>query len=142
MRIRSKGFALASAILWVGNILVGQVTPILMDKITWGTYVIYGVIGIIMLVWIFLFAPESNGLSLEEMEVIFHGPLVVTNLNYEEYIKAHHEDVERIRAEVNAAAAGGHQDTEKIAIQRDDSFDNGSTSGGSNDEKVKTDTKA
>lgn len=142
MRIRSKGFALASAILWVGNILVGQVTPILMDKITWGTYVIYGVIGIIMLVWIFLFAPESNGLSLEEMEVIFHGPLVVTNLNYEEYIKAHHEDVERIRAEVNAAAADGHQDTEKIAIQRDDSFDNGSSSGGSTDEKVKTDTKA
>ena len=35
LRIRSKGFALASAVLWVGNILVGQVTPILMDSITW-----------------------------------------------------------------------------------------------------------
>ncbi|CAO3625069.1 unnamed protein product [Mucor fragilis] len=139
LRIRSKGFALASAILWVGNILVGQVTPILMDKITWGTYVLYGVIGLIMLVWMFLFAPEPKGLSLEEIEVVFHGPLIVTNLNYEEYIKAHHDDVERIRAEVGAAA-GGHHETEKI--QRDDSFDNGSTSGSSNNEKVKVDTKA
>lgn len=130
---------MASAILWVGNILVGQVTPILMDKITWGTYVLYGVIGLIMLVWMFLFAPEPKGLSLEEIEVVFHGPLIVTNLNYEEYIKAHHDDVERIRAEVGAAA-GGHHETEKI--QRDDSFDNGSTSGSSNNEKVKVDTKA
>ncbi|KAI9470990.1 MAG: sugar transporter, partial [Benjaminiella poitrasii] len=101
LRIRSKGFALASAVLWVGNILVGQVTPILMDKITWGTYVLYGVIGIIMLLWMFLFAPEPKGLSLEEIEVVFHGPIIVTNLNYEEYLTAHREDVERIRQDIN-----------------------------------------
>jgi hypothetical protein len=40
------------------------------------------------------------------MEVIFHGPLIVTNLNYDEYIEAHHEEVERIRAKVESAAAG------------------------------------
>ncbi|KAI8881748.1 glucose transporter [Backusella circina FSU 941] len=106
LRIRSKGFALASAVLWIGNILVGQVTPILMDKITWGTYIVYGAIGVIMLVWMYLFAPEPKGLSLEEMEVVFHGPLIVTNLNYDEYIQAHHEEVERIRAKVEGAAAG------------------------------------
>ncbi|KAI8367944.1 glucose transporter [Choanephora cucurbitarum] len=99
LRIRSKGFALASAVLWVGNILVGQVTPILMDSITWGTYIIYGIIGIIMLVWMWLFAPEPKGLSLEEIEVVFHGPLVVTKINYEEYLSAHRDDVERIRQE-------------------------------------------
>ncbi|OAD71487.1 hypothetical protein PHYBLDRAFT_155737 [Phycomyces blakesleeanus NRRL 1555(-)] len=104
LRIRSKGFALASSVLWIGNIVVGQVTPVLMDSITWGTYLIYGAIGIGMLVWVILFAPEPKGLSLEEMEVIFKGPLIVTNLNYTEYLAAHHEEIERIREEVNRAA--------------------------------------
>ncbi|CDH53614.1 sugar transporter [Lichtheimia corymbifera JMRC:FSU:9682] len=107
LRIRSKGFAFASALLWCANILVGQVTPILMDKITYGTYIpIYGVVGLIMLAWIILFAPEPKGLSLEEMEVIFHGPIIVTNLDYDAYLAAHKEDIEQKRAEVEAAAGG------------------------------------
>ncbi|KAI9314185.1 sugar transporter [Dichotomocladium elegans] len=112
LRIRSKGFAFASALLWCANILVGQVTPILMDAITYGTYIVYGAVGLIMLVWIIMFAPEPRGLSLEEMEVIFHGPVIVTNLNYEEYLAAHHEEIEQKRAEVAAAAAaagGNHK---------------------------------
>lgn len=112
LRIRSKGFAFASALLWCANILVGQVTPILMDKITFGTYIVYGAIGLIMLVWIILFAPEPKGLSLEEMEVIFHGPVIVTNLNYEEYLEAHRDEIEQKRAEVEAAAAGGKSKVE------------------------------
>ncbi|CEP09667.1 hypothetical protein [Parasitella parasitica] len=77
----SKGLALASAILWVYSILVGQ-APILMDKIT---------VLLVSLCWLgYLFAPEPRNLSLEEMEVVFHGPLIVANLNYDEYIKAHH----------------------------------------------------
>ncbi|KAJ8651694.1 hypothetical protein O0I10_012743 [Lichtheimia ornata] len=107
LRIRSKGFAFASALLWCANILVGQVTPVLMDKITYGTYIVYGAIGLIMLAWIILFAPEPKGLSLEEMEVIFHGPIIVTNLDYEAYLEAHREEIEQKRAEVEAAAAGG-----------------------------------
>lgn len=106
LRIRSKGFAFASALLWCANILVGQVTPVLMDKITWGTYLVYAAIGIIMLVWIILFAPETKGLSLEELEVIFKGPIIVTKLDYEGYLTAHREEIERARAEVDAAAAG------------------------------------
>lgn len=66
-----------------------------------GTYVVYGVIGIIMLVWLLIFAPEPKGLSLEEIEVIFRGPLVVTKLNYDEYVKSHRDQVERIRQEIN-----------------------------------------
>ncbi|KAI8062101.1 general substrate transporter [Gongronella butleri] len=121
LRIRSKGFALAAAILWVGNILVGQVTPLLMDSITWGTYLVYAGIGIIMLIWLILFAPEPKGLSLEEMEVLFHGPIIVTNLNYEEYLSAHHDEIERIRAEV-AGAAGTINIDEKKEISTSTEF--------------------
>lgn len=34
------------------------------------------------------------------MEVIFQGPIFVNNLDYDSYLVAHREDVERLRAEV------------------------------------------
>jgi hypothetical protein len=34
------------------------------------------------------------------MEVIFQGPIFVNNLDYDSYLAAHREDVERLRAEV------------------------------------------
>lgn len=78
-----------------------------------------------MLVWMILFAPEPKGLSLEEIEVVFHGPLVVTNLNYEEYLQSHRDEIERIRKEVDHAAAGGGKysdnDVEKLSHTEKDS---------------------
>ena len=40
------------------------------------------------------------------MEVVFHGPIIVTKLDYGSYLEAHREEIERKRAEVAAAAAG------------------------------------
>ncbi|GAB5587953.1 hypothetical protein Unana1_02853 [Umbelopsis nana] len=100
LRIRSKGFAFASALLWVGNVLVGQITPILMNAITFYTYVVYAAIAVIIFIFLYFFCPEPKGLSLEEMEVIFQGPIFVNNLDYDSYLAAHREDVERLRAEV------------------------------------------
>lgn len=39
------------------------------------------------------------------MEVIFQGPVFVNNLDYDAYLSAHRADVERLRAEVQAAKA-------------------------------------
>lgn len=64
-----------------------------------------------MLVWMVLFAPEPKGLSLEEIEVVFHGPLIVTKLDYNEYIQSHRAEIEKIRNEVDFAA-GQSSDTD------------------------------
>ncbi|CAO3667351.1 unnamed protein product [Umbelopsis ramanniana] len=109
LRIRSKGFAFASALLWVGNVLVGQITPILMNAITFYTYVVYAAIAIIIFLFLYFFTPEPKGLSLEEVEVIFQGPIFVHNLDYDAYLSAHREDVERLRAEVEAAKQRGEK---------------------------------
>ena len=37
------------------------------------------------------------------MEVIFQGPIFVNNLDYDAYLTAHREEVERLRAEVEQA---------------------------------------
>jgi hypothetical protein len=56
------------------------------------------------------------------MEVIFQGPIFVNNLDYDAYLSAHRADVERLRAEVEAAKAKINQ--------------NGTTSDLKDDEKV------
>jgi hypothetical protein len=43
------------------------------------------------------------------MEVIFQGPIFVHNLDYDAYLSAHREDVERLRAEVAAAKSRGEK---------------------------------
>jgi hypothetical protein len=42
------------------------------------------------------------------MEVIFQGPIFVHKLDYDSYLAAHREDVERLRAEVEHAKKQGN----------------------------------
>lgn len=71
LRIRGKALSITTAANWLFNFIVGQVTPSLLNSITWGTYVMFGSYCIIMSVSIFLFFPETKGKSLEEMDQLF-----------------------------------------------------------------------
>ncbi|RIB05796.1 sugar transporter [Gigaspora rosea] len=71
LRIRGKALSLTTASNWLFNFIIGQFVPILLDSITWGTYIIFGVLGLTMAVSIFLFFPETKGKTLEEMDSIF-----------------------------------------------------------------------
>ncbi|CAG8522643.1 5797_t:CDS:10 [Dentiscutata heterogama] len=67
LRIRGKALSITTASNWLFNFIIGQVVPILLDR----TYIIFGVLGLIMGVSIFLFFPETKGKTLEEMDSIF-----------------------------------------------------------------------
>lgn len=71
LRIRSKAMSVTTASNWLFNFLIGQIVPTMMDKITWGTYIIFGVFGIIMAISVLIFYPETKGKSLEEMDGLF-----------------------------------------------------------------------
>ncbi|CAG8532396.1 4293_t:CDS:10 [Cetraspora pellucida] len=71
LRIRGKALSLTTASNWLFNFVIGQVSPILLDSITWGTYIIFGVFGLTMAVSVFIFFPETKGKTLEEMDNIF-----------------------------------------------------------------------
>lgn len=43
----------------------------MLEKLTWGTYVFFGILTFIGAGFIWIFFPETKGLSLEEMDVIF-----------------------------------------------------------------------
>lgn len=51
--------------------IVGQVTPSMIKHLTYGTYIFFGLLTFGGAAFIYFFFPETKGLSLEEMDILF-----------------------------------------------------------------------
>ncbi|KAI9591339.1 sugar transporter [Syncephalis fuscata] len=69
--IRAKAVALTTASNWLFNILVGLLSPLIMDKIGWGFYLILVGFLVTMCIWVYFCVPETKGKSLEEIDLLF-----------------------------------------------------------------------
>lgn len=69
--LRAKGVAYATMSNWFNNFIIGLITPPLIQNTGYGTYVFFCVFCAISLVWSYLFVPETNGRTLEEMDHVF-----------------------------------------------------------------------
>ncbi|KAI1177298.1 MFS sugar transporter-like protein [Nemania sp. FL0916] len=73
-RLRPLNVALAAATQWLFNFVVARTLPVMLATLGYkgyGTYFIYGSFGIIMLVWVYFYIPETKGVSLEHMGELF-----------------------------------------------------------------------
>ncbi|KAK3070329.1 hypothetical protein LTR53_010656 [Teratosphaeriaceae sp. CCFEE 6253] len=68
---RPYGIALGASSNWMNNFIVGQVTPQMFTAITYGTFILFGLLIMMGAAFIYFFFPETKGLSLEEMDVLF-----------------------------------------------------------------------
>ncbi|KAI1424944.1 sugar transporter [Xylaria sp. FL1777] len=68
---RPYGVALGASSNWANNFIVGQVTPELLNKVGYGTYILFGLLTFLGAGFIWFFVPETKRLTLEEMDVIF-----------------------------------------------------------------------
>ncbi|KAM0691783.1 hypothetical protein Q7P36_007983 [Cladosporium allicinum] len=68
---RPYGIALGASSNWMNNFIIGQITPDLLQHAKWGTYILFGVLSFGAAAFIYFFFPETKGLSLEEMDVLF-----------------------------------------------------------------------
>jgi len=68
---RPYGIALGASSNWMNNFIVGQVTPDMISGISYGTYLLFGVLTFMGAGFIWFFVPETKRLTLEEMDVIF-----------------------------------------------------------------------
>lgn len=69
--VRSKGAAMSTATNWLFNFVVGQMTPILLDKIKWKTYLFPAASCFLSFFCVYFLFPETKGLSLEDMGSVF-----------------------------------------------------------------------
>ena len=70
-RIREIGIAIGAASQWLFNFVMSQITPHAIERIGWGTFVLFAIFNYVIVVYSWLFLRETQGYSLEEMEVVF-----------------------------------------------------------------------
>ncbi|KAM0473654.1 hypothetical protein ACHAPX_008059 [Trichoderma viride] len=68
---RPYGVSLGASSNWMNNFIIGQVTPDMLQGITYGTYILFGVLTYLGAAFIYFFVPETKRLTLEEMDIIF-----------------------------------------------------------------------
>ena len=69
VKVRGAAMSVAGLSLWIGTYLIGQLTPVMLSKLTpAGTFFLFAVMCVpyILIVWKLL--PETTGKSLEEIE--------------------------------------------------------------------------
>jgi hypothetical protein len=74
--IRANAMGVTTSCSYLFNLLISLVSPIMFRDITWGTYVFFAVMCIIMAFIIYRYYPETRGRSLEEIQLIFSGALI------------------------------------------------------------------
>ncbi|KAF2877159.1 general substrate transporter [Massariosphaeria phaeospora] len=117
---RPYGIALGASSNWMNNFIVGQVTPDMLEHMTYGTYIFFGMLTFMGAAFIYFFFPETKGISLEEMDILF-GSVGVADREKERWREVHAEvgltDL-LIRAGVlNESEHGGSISNEKPVVQ-------------------------
>jgi sugar porter (SP) family MFS transporter len=102
LSVRSKGTSLTTAANWLMNFVISEIVPIMIVKITWGTYIFFGCCCAVMATVVYFFYPETKGKSLEEMDVVFSGSLLCHRQKYID-TSAHHEELSTHEDEKKAA---------------------------------------
>ncbi|KAK8085941.1 hypothetical protein PG994_000915 [Apiospora phragmitis] len=68
---RSKAMALTTSTTWMCNFVIGLVTPDMLDRLGWGTYIFFAAFALLALVFVYFVIPETRGKSLEDMDAVF-----------------------------------------------------------------------
>ena len=69
--LRAKGNSMSTGANWLGNFIVAMIAPVLFQYAKYWTFLLFGILNVIFLIPIYLWYPETNGKSLEEIEVLF-----------------------------------------------------------------------
>lgn len=56
---------------WFFNILISKITPLLLNSIPWGTFVIFGITTLGAVAWAILLFPETGGYAIEDIHKLF-----------------------------------------------------------------------
>ncbi|KAG5975975.1 hypothetical protein E4U55_007518 [Claviceps digitariae] len=71
LKLRQTGSSISTAVNWILNYLIVQITPIAIDNIGWKTYIIFAVLNAAWVPIIYFLFPETKGLELEDVDGLF-----------------------------------------------------------------------
>jgi sugar porter (SP) family MFS transporter len=73
LRIRGVGMAICTATHWLFNFVIARSVPYMVSNIGYGTYFVFATCLTLSIPFVYFFVPETKGLSLEEIDVLFGG---------------------------------------------------------------------
>lgn len=97
IKTRAKANAVSTCSNWLFNFTVVMITPVMVARIKWGTYLFFAAWNGLFIPVVWFFYPETTGRSLEEIDIIF-AKGYVENMSYiraaDELPKLSQEEIE------------------------------------------------
>lgn len=72
MAIRSACMLFTTCAQWLAQFTIVYSTPYMMTNITYGTFFLFGFSVLFGIIFAFALIPETKGLSLEDMDILFN----------------------------------------------------------------------
>ena len=70
-RVRGQALSVATMVLWLGNVILTQLFPVMMERFGGGTFYIFSFICLLAFIFTWTMVKETRGVSLEEIEKIW-----------------------------------------------------------------------
>ncbi|KAI7152833.1 hypothetical protein KC324_g14732, partial [Hortaea werneckii] len=80
MNLRSIGVGSCTATHWLLNFVIARSVPYMITDIGYGTYFVFASFITVGIVWIYFFVPETKGLTLEDMDILFGSPQATSDV--------------------------------------------------------------
>ncbi|KAI1673654.1 quinate permease [Pyrenophora tritici-repentis] len=74
--VRSLLMAASLMTQWLFNFVIAKITPLMLDNITYGTFLLFGSLCIVMGIWAVFCVPETKGVRLESIGELFEGSII------------------------------------------------------------------
>ncbi|KIK55133.1 hypothetical protein GYMLUDRAFT_176156 [Collybiopsis luxurians FD-317 M1] len=78
--LRTVALSIAIGVNWLFSFTISKITPIMLENITYGTFLIFGIMCMIMAVWTYVFYPETTGYALEDIHFLFENDVILRAL--------------------------------------------------------------
>ncbi|KAG2132962.1 general substrate transporter [Suillus clintonianus] len=78
--VRAAALTVAVSVNWLFSFTISRLTPVMLENITYGTFLLFGLCCMIMAAWAYFFLPETKGYALEDIKYLFEKDVIVRSL--------------------------------------------------------------
>jgi sugar porter (SP) family MFS transporter len=78
--VRTAALTFAVSVNWLFSFMISRLTPVMLEKITYGTFLLFGMCCMTMAAWTYFFLPETKGYALEDIKYLFEKDVIVRSL--------------------------------------------------------------
>lgn len=119
--LRPATLSITVAVNWLFSFTISKITPIMLNNITYGTFLLFGFCCLIMALWAYICLPETSAYALEDIKYLFEKDVILRSIQDApggkiflrgkrappvEELKRQHEAAEGLGAERTAETGG------------------------------------